>query len=156
MSGSDFRLDFGALGTGMDIRQALDVLVGTSPDTGPVQAAAETIRERVAELEKRLNTARRTAWVAVPIAAELVAPGDVIVAKDGTLWSVTGVGDRHVPDGPGDATVTISAVAGDRAPMTWPVPTGRDVPVLKRPTADALDILARQLGAQEITKETTG
>jgi hypothetical protein len=139
-------VDFAALGTGMDIRQALDVLVtdGTSEEQ---TMAADTIRARLEALETRLNTARRTAWVAVPVEAETIAPGDVIVAKDGTLLPVaeSGMdGDRwridilgqHVPGSIGDGI----RMAPDR-----------QVPVLRRPTADALDILTRQLGAQ-VTK----
>lgn len=143
-------LDFVALGTGAEIRQALDVLeakVTDGTDDGP--AAITTVRARVEALETRLNTARRTAWVAVPVEAETIAPGDVIVAKDGVLWSVTDVAFPEVPSEAG--TVTIAARSGDRAPMTWPVPFARPVPVLRRPTADALDILTRQLGAQ-VTK----
>jgi hypothetical protein len=83
------------------------------------------------------------------VEAETIAPGDVIVAKDGVLWSVTDVAHPEVPSEAG--TVTIAARSGDRAPMTWPVPLARPVPVLRRPTADALDILTRQLGAQ-VTK----
>jgi hypothetical protein len=140
-------LDFVALMTGTEIRQALDVLeLRSEADTSPEAAQAiATVRARVEELETRLNTARRTAWVAVPVEAETITPGDVIVAKDGALWSVRSVNPSI---GAGDATVTIGAVAGDRAPMTWPVPIARPVPVLRRPTADALDILSRQLGAQ--------
>jgi hypothetical protein len=134
-------IDFAALGTGMDIRQALDVLVG-GPDAPPeVQAAARVVEERVEELETRLNTARRTAWVAVPIAAWEVADGDTIVTKDGALLRVRANERAHL-------TITRLTVDDDRVLSMAP---DRPVPVLRRPTADALDILARQLGAQ-VTK----
>jgi hypothetical protein len=132
-------IDFAALGTGMEIRQALDVLVtdGTSEEQ---TMAADTIRERLEELETRLNTARRTAWVAVPIAWSEVAPGDTIVAKDGTLLAVLAVDHATI-----DPPTTRISVPG--RVMESP-DQRRPVPVLRRPTADALDILTRQLGAQ--------
>jgi hypothetical protein len=134
-------IDFAALGTGMDIRQALDVLVG-GPDAPPeVQAAARAVEERVEELETRLSTARRTAWVAVPIAWSEVMPGDTIVAKDGTLLAVT---DTETDQG----EHWIRYVAGSSSLLIKSRDPDRPVPVLRRPTADALDILTRQLGAQ--------
>jgi hypothetical protein len=143
-----FRLDFTALGTGTTIRQALEALDDRAQAEADriALAAVEVIRERVAELEKRLNTARRTAWVAAPIAWRLVGPGDVIVGKTGHLLKVVTV-ERGGP--------WKLHIYGHR-PEVWPIQTSdpdTPVPVLRRPTADALDILARQLGAQELKEE---
>lgn len=138
-------IDFAALGTGMDIRQALDVLV--RPGTQEAMDAAAVVLERLKELETRLNTARRTAWVAVPIAAELVRGGDVVVAKDGRLMPV--VDTEHLNGG----QVGLKLVERSDGDLDMPwrrMPGDREVPVLKRPTADALDILTRQLGAQVV------
>jgi hypothetical protein len=136
-------LDFAALGTGMDIRQALETLEDPLTGWDEELELIALIRARVEELEQRLNTARRSAWVAVPVEWHLVDVGDVIVGKDGALLQVIDRGDGtwlEISDGTGDRVI--------RAPGT-----NRDhpVPVLRRPTADALDILTRQLGAQ-VTK----
>lgn len=102
------------------------------------------LRARVEELETRLNTARRTAWVAVPIAWSEVMPGDVIVAKDGALLAVT---DTETDQG----ELWIRYATGSSSLLIKSRNPDRPVPVLRRPTADALDILTRQLGAQ-VTK----
>lgn len=142
-------IDFTALGTGMDIRQALDVLeakVTDGTDDGP--AAIATVRARLEELEQRLNTARRTAWVAVPVEAATIAAGDTIVAKNGELRNVQWVS----PVGPLlDGKLKVMTQSGIYAATSVDVRPDYLVPVLRRPTADALDILMRQLGAQ-VTK----
>jgi hypothetical protein len=97
----------------------------------------------VEELETRLSTARRTAWVAVPIAWSEVMPGDTIVAKDGTLMPVLAVDHATI-----DPPTTRISVPGR---VMESLDQRRPVPVLRRPTADALDILTRQLGAQATT-----
>jgi hypothetical protein len=139
-------LDFAALGTGTEIRIALELLMRADssepPITEEVQAAAGQIIARVEELETRLNTARRTAWVAVPVEWRTVAPGDVIVAKDGTLL--------QVQDGP-PSTDSFDVSDGGMVRTLRSTDPERPVPVLRRPTADALDILTRQLGAQVTT-----
>jgi hypothetical protein len=148
-------IDFGALDTSTAIRQALDALqqvaefVGYDYDGPTPLAALAAVRAGVEELETRLNTARRTAWVAVPIAWSEVMTGDVIVGKDGTLMPVL---DTSGPedDGvfPGEAPAWRLQVPPERWLKTED--PDRPVPVLRRPTADALDILTRQLGAQVI------
>lgn len=136
--------DFAALGTGMDIRQALDVLV--APGTAEVIDAAQVVLDRVAELEQRLNTARRTAWVAVPVEAETVGEGDLIEQKDGTLVRVLDAEHFSAEQNPVRLTVEFGPTR-----KTFAMPKDHLVPVLRRPTADALDILTRQLGAQATT-----
>jgi len=103
-------------------------------------------RTRAERAEQRLATAQRTAWVAVAVEWSTVAAGDVIEAKNGTLMLIQGKSrDIDREDAPADL-------------VTWDVDHGprtlrsndpdKPVPVLRRPTADALDILSRQLGAQ--------
>jgi hypothetical protein len=149
-------VDFAALGTGMDIRQALDVLqqiaefVGEDGDGPSPVGAVAAVRTGVEELETRLNTARRTAWVAVPVEWQTVNVGDVIVGKDGTLMPVL---DASGPEDDGVFPGEEPAWRLQVPPERWLKTTdpARQVPVLRRPTADALDILTRQLGAQ-VTK----
>jgi multidrug efflux pump subunit AcrA (membrane-fusion protein) len=142
-------LDFVALGTGMAIRQALDVLqqiaefVGEDGDGPSPVGAVAAVRAGVEALETRLNTARRTAWVAVKVEATTVTIGDVVVASDGVLMEVTGADPV-----PGTTKIRLTFAGRDGG---WSMPGDYPVPVLRRPTADALDILTRQLGAQ-VTK----
>jgi hypothetical protein len=143
-------LDFVALGTGAEIRQALDTLEARFADADERARAVEAVRAGVEQLEQRLNTARRSAWVAVPVEAGTVAEGDLVVQKDGTLTRVLEV-IASAPDGwdrPGHVILSLEH-GSSRKDFTLPI--DRPVPVLRRPTADALDILTRQLGAQ-VTK----
>jgi hypothetical protein len=138
-------LDFAALGTGMDIRQALDVLDDPHPSWEDCEGAVAVVRARVEELETRLNTARRTAWVAVPVEAETVGRGDIVVRTDGTLALV--IDAEHFSET--TKPVRLEMEAGpDFGRQVFRLERDRPVPVLRRPTADALDILTRQLGAQ--------
>ena len=134
------RIDFAALDTGTTIRQALDALVEADLSEDR-QAAAGQVLARVEELEQRLNMARRTAWAAVPIAWREVMVGDVIVGKDGALLAVV---DTETDQG----EYWIRYVTGSSSLLISTRDPDKPVPVLRRPTVDALDVLARQLGAQ--------
>jgi hypothetical protein len=101
-------IDFAALGTGMEIRQALDFAAcgmdirqaldwHPHPRRRTAMGAVAVMRARVEELETRLNTARRTAWVAVPVeAGPRLRPGTRWCAKDGTLMA--GADTEHFRD----------------------------------------------------------
>lgn len=132
-------------------------MIGTGDVVGKLERELEAARREIAHLrlEKgdleeerdralaRLETAKASAWVAVPVPWRLVHAGDVIVGKTGHLLKVVGV----ETGGPWKLHIH-----GHR-PDVWPIQTDdpdREVPVLRRPTADALDILTRQLGAQAV------
>lgn len=133
-------VDFAALVEPAQIRAALDQLV--VPHLRSDAELKEQILTAVDRMAERLNTARRTAWVAVPVEAELVDEGDLIVQKDGALVRVL---ERYQP---ADGALVELIVESGPSRATFHVPPDRPVPVLRRPTADALDILTRQLGAQ--------
>lgn len=116
------------------------------------QLVAE-LRWYAAELRKaneRLETAKRTAWVTAPVEAATIAAGDVIVSTDGTLRMVQWASQEDGHDAP-PGMRKILTQHGIYAGESFHVRPDRQIPVLRRPTADALDILGRQLGAQPIT-----
>ncbi len=114
----------------------------------------EALERRVAaleqeneELKQRLDTARKTAWMAVPIAAHLVMEGDLVAQKDGTLARVLEA-EHSMPDAPrGEGYVTLQLESGGTR-RNHRLRADRPVPVLRRPTEDALRILTDGVGAQ--------
>lgn len=97
------------------------------------------------ELRSVLSTGEH--WVTRSIPARLLAAGDVIAAKDGRLWAVTALAE----DDRGD--VSPELVRGDaiRTPSfdpNRPIPT-----LLARTDQRALDLLARELGAELVARE---
>jgi hypothetical protein len=147
--------DWQAVDEAMEYRRELaqrpaNVLAGQVADLerelAQMRARAELAELDLATARERLALAQRVAWVTTPIAWHLVMPGDVVVGKAGELLHVTGAG----PDGDRWRLDLTEQYWARTIHSTDP---DRPVPVLRRPTADALDILARQLGATPTTGE---
>jgi hypothetical protein len=124
-------------------------VIGTGDVVGRLEERVRELEQenlsliaRAERAEERLELARRTAWVSAPVPWRLVMVGDTIVSKTGHLLKVV--------DADKDGPVWRLRVQGEDRD-SWPIQTrdpDKPVPVLRRPTHDALKILADQLGAR--------
>jgi hypothetical protein len=107
---------------------------------------ADDTAEDLADAERELAAS----WVPIPLEAQRVQPGDVIVGKDAALLAVAEVDDpRDVHGKPVGDAVAIWTAAVSGVASSWRVPRDRVVRVLvPYPEREALILARTELGAR--------